>query len=289
MAFLQVVGELFGFSDSKGWVLEGQDPGFTTKFAGQHISENMEESIGSVLGDTTTLNKPKPEFQWLHGEAEVFTFTTRLFANNSFKNIKQQVETLKTYARRNADLKRAPRCLFTAGTEVGFTCFVRGIKIKYDELRSDGSIRGVVLDLTLQKLEDTVTKDAATSLASQIKFAAGVVAGVAGLAATAKKLKFIPGGSLHTIDRTIEVKQGYTFESIAAMEYGNASLGDILRRTQPEKANLKVGDKVELVDATEIRQIPITQQAVALKNTQENLALRETFIDKRNRKTTIFV
>lgn len=289
MAFLNVIGELFGFSDSKGWVLEGIDDGFTTKFQGQFISENMEEQIGSVLSETSTVNKSKPDFQWLSGEAEPFTFTSRIFASNSFKNIKQQVEVLKTFARRNADLKRAPRCLFTAGTEIGFTCFVRGVRLRYDELRSDGSLRGVVVDLTLQKIEDTVTKDAATSLASQIKFAAGVVAGVAGIAATAKKLKFIPGGSLHTIDRTVEVKQGFTFERIAQMEYGNALLGDVLRRTQPELANLKPGDKVELVERSEIIQIPITQQAVALKNTQENLALREEFLSLRNRKTTIFV
>src|SRR5690348_203395 len=113
MAFLEVIGELLGFSDRKGWTLEGQDPGFTTKFQGQFISENMEETIGSVLSETNTVNKPKPDFQWLHGEAEVFTFTTRLFATTSFKNIKQQTELLKSFARRQPQLKRAPRCLFT--------------------------------------------------------------------------------------------------------------------------------------------------------------------------------
>lgn len=289
MAFLQVLGELFGFSDNKGWVLEGQDPGFNTKFEGQFLSENMEETIGSVLNETTTVNKSKPDFQWLSGEAEVFTFTTRLFASNSFKNIKQQTELLKSFARRQDQLKRAPRCLFTSGTELGFTCFVRGVRLRYDELRSDGSLRGVVCDITLQKIEDTVTKDAATSLASQIKFAVGVISGVAGIASSAKRLLNIPGGSLHTIDRTVEVKQGFTFERIAQMEYGNALLGDVLRRAQPDKVNLKIADKVLLVEATEIIQIPVTQQAIALKNTQENLALREEFLELRNRKTTIFV
>lgn len=289
MALLEVIGELFGFSDNKGWVLEGQDPGFTTKFQGQFISENMEETIGSVLGETKTVNQPRPDFQWLSGEAETFTFTTRIFASNSFKNIKQQTELLKSFARRQDQLKRAPRCLFTAGTELGFTCFVRGVKFKYDELRSDGSLRGAIVDITLQKIEDTVTKDAATSLASQIKFAVGVIAGVAGIASTAKKLLNIPGGSLHTIDRNVEVKQGQTFERIAQREYGNALLGDILRRAQPQLANLKAGDVVQLVEPTEIIQMTVTPQAVSLKNTQENLALREEILALRNRKTTIFV
>lgn len=289
MAFLEVVGEAFGFSDRKGWSLVGQDAKFTSEFKGQFIVENLDESIGSNLGETTTVGKQKPDLQWLNGETEVVTFDTRLFASNSVKNIKQQIELLKSFARRNDQLKRSPIFLFTAGTEIGFTCFVRGVKLKYDELRSDGSLRGVICSITLQKIQETVTKDAATSLASQIKFAAGVITGVAGIAATIKKLINIPGGSLHTIDRTVDVKQGMTFERIAATEYGNALLGDILRRTQPGMADLKIGDKVQLVEASEIIQIPVTQQAVSLANTREGFALREEFLAKRNRKTTIFV
>jgi len=289
MAFLEVIGELFGFSDAKGWALVGEDPGFSTEFRGEYISENMTESIGSTLGETTTINKALPDQQWLHGESEPFTFTSRLFASNSFQNIKQQIELLKSFARRNKDLKRAPIFLFTAGTEIGFTCFVRGARFRYDELRSDGSLRGAVVDITLQKIEEIVTEAAATSLASQIKFAAGIVSAAPGIASSVGRLLDIPGGSLHTIGQTVTVVDGDTYESIAEKQYGDALLGDILRRTKPDKATLSPNDNVDLVDAVEIASIPVTQQSVSMKNTPENLALREEFLELRERSTTIFV
>lgn len=290
MAFLEVVGELFGFSDRKGWSLIGQDAGIEQlEFKGQFIAENMGENIGSALGETTTVGKGRPNQQWLHGDSETFTFTSRLFASNSFQNIKQQVETLKSFSRRNKDLKRAPIFLFTAGTEIGFTCFVKGVQIQYDELKVDGSLQGIIANITLQKLEEIITGDASTSLASQIKFAAGIVAGAAGILDQVGRVVDIPGFSLHTLDRIVEVVDGDTFESIAAAEYGDALLGDILRRVQPDKVNLVSGDKVQLIEPTEVSEIAVTQQSVALKNTLENLALREEFFELRNRKTTIFV
>lgn len=273
MGFLDIVGELFGFG-GKTWKLTGIDAGFEKEFEGQFLAQEMEETVGAFLGETTTVNKGSPDFQWIRGEAERFSFTTRLWASNSFKNIKQQVNLLKSFARRDTTLKRAPKFLFSAGTEISFTCFVRGVRLRYDELRIDGSLRGAIVDLELQVIEDKAVGNAATSLASQIKFAAGIVVGGVGIAQQVKRLINIPGGSLHTIGRTVTAKQGQTFESIAALEYGNALLGDILRRSQPEIANIKAGDKVNLVEPSEIIQIPITQQSISLRNTQENLSLR---------------
>ena len=288
MGFLDVIGELFGFG-GKTWKLTGTDAGFEKEFEGQFLAQDMEETVGAFLGETTTVNKGSPDFQWIRGEAERFSFTTRLWASNSFKNIKQQVNTLKSFARRNDSLKRAPKFLFSAGTEISFTCFVRGIRLRYDELRIDGSLRGAIVDLELQVIEDKAVGNAATSLASQIKFAAGIVVGGIGISQQVKRLINIPGGSLHTIGKTIIAKEGQTFESIAAQEYGNALLGDVLRRTQPEIANIKPGDRVNLVEPSEIIQIPVTQQSISLRNTQENLSLRELKLVARNRPTTIFV
>ena len=143
--------------------------------------------------------------------------------------------------------------------------------------------------MTLQKIDEIITGDAATSLASQIKFAAGIVVGAAGIASQLGRVVDIPGFSLHTLDRIVTVVDGDTFESIAAAEYGDALLGDILRRVQPDKANLKAGDEVQLIESTEVVEIAVTQQSVALRNTLENLALREEFFELRDRKTTIFV
>lgn len=293
MSFLSVVGELFGFSLGKSWTLSGEDSKFRSLiFEGQFTALNFAERGGNAtMGEANTINSAAPNLQFLSNDAETATFQARLYATDSFQNIKQQIELLRSMKKRDPDLKRNPLMLFTFGTEIQFTCFVRGVDFQYDELRNDGSIRGCIANITLQKIEQTDqgSEAAATSLASQIKFAAGIAAAAAGIAATVKSLIDIPGGSLHTIDRTREAKQGDTFERIAAQEYGNALLGDVLRRAQPDKADLKTGDVVILVDPTEINTIEITPQSVALKATPENNALREEFLELRNRTTTIFV
>jgi len=293
MGFLNVVGELFGFSSTKAWSLSGDDAKFSDlTFEGQFTAENYREAGGGQsLGEASSINKEAPAFQYLNNDGETVTFQSRFYATDSFKNVKQQIELLRSFKKRDPDLKRPPKFLFTYGSETQFTCFVLNVDFSYDELRSDGSIRGVIASVTLQKLEQTLqgSEAAATSIAAKIKAAAGIVAGAAGIVAQVKKRINIPGGSLHTIDRTKFIKSGDTFEGVAQQEYGNALLGDVLRRVQPGKANLKAGDNIILVEPTEINTIEITPQAIALKDTQVNAELREEFLGLRNRKTTIFV
>lgn len=293
MAFLEVVGELFGYSDNKTWSIVGDDVGYEDlQFSGQFPAQNYNERGGNAnLGESTTLNKSEPNYQWLYGDGEIVTFRARLFALNSFKNIKQQIETLKSFKKRKSDLKRPPKFLFSYGTEIQFTCFIRQIDYEYDELRNDGSIRGAIITISLQKLDDTLigTESASTSLASQVKFAAGVVGASAGITNQIKSKIKIPFFSVHTLDKTIKAKEGDTFESIAQKQYGSAILGDLLRNTQPDKVNLKAGDDVILLDPIEINEIAVTQRSTPLKATPENSALREEFLGFKNTTTTIFV
>lgn len=288
MAFLDVVGELFGYA-GKGWSLKVEDPGLNLEFKGEFPAQNMTESFGANLGETVTVGKEKPNFQWLSGDASAFTFTGRIFARDSFKNVRQEINLLRDLGKRNQDLKRAPRCTFSAGIDISFICFVRGVRLVYDEIRSDGAARGAICEITLQIIEDVPKEDATVSMASYIKAGIGVAAAAVGIAQTVGSMVDIPGGSLHTINRKYVAKHGDTFESIAKAEYGSARLGDILRRVQPAKEPLVAGVEVMLVDPTEITTIKVTQQAVALKNTPKNLALRNTKLAARNRKTTIVV
>ena len=289
MAFLEVVGELFGFSNNKSWELISQDLASGISFTGQFTPENMRDNGGAIINNTQALNSQSPSKSYGGGENEIFTFNSKLFASDSFTNIKQEIETLKSMSKRNEELRRPPIFLFTAGTEISFTCFVKRIGYDLGELRSDGSLREANISVTLEKIDEQITGNAATSTAAQIKSAAGLIAGAAGIQAQFGSQINIPGGSIHTINRTKVVVDGDTFESIAAAEYGNALLGDILRRAQPELADLKSNDVVKLVEPVEINQIRVTQQGIALKNTPENLALREEFLELRNKKTTIFV
>lgn len=275
---------------AKVWNLEGIDDGFQIKFLGQFIAEGMKENAGSVLSETSTVGKEKPDFQYLRGEGEQFSFSTKMYATNSLVSLRQQIQMLKMFTKRDRNLKRLPRALFTSGTEIALTVFVKSVELAYEELRDDGTIRAVNLSISLQIIDEKLSIDAATSLAQQVKYASGQIGAAAALfSRSARGILNIPGASLHTIGRNTIVRYGDTFESIAAKEYGNALLGDVLRRAQPQKEPIKAGDQITLVDSSEIAQIDVTQQSVFLRNTATNLALRQAKLDLRNRPTVIIV
>jgi len=284
------IGELLGFS-SKTFKIIGLDSGFETEFEGDFIAQNLEETIGAFLGETTTINKSTPAFQWVRGEAETISFTARLWKTSDlFTSINQQLAELKRFARRDSTLKRAPKVQLVIGTDLEFVGFIRGVRISYDEIRTNGALRGAIVDIQFQKTStENEIKDSASNLAGAIKFGAGIIAGGIGIASTVKSLVNIPGASLHTQSRTVNVKDGDTLESIADKEYGDPLLGDVLRRVQPGKATLTPGDEIILIEADEISQIRVTQQSIALKNTPENLDLRDLKLASRNRPTTIFL
>lgn len=286
MALLDVLGELTGFSTpKKAWALKNNDDGSVIR--GQYMPIDYTENAGAQLNDSNTVNQQDPFAQWIGGEVETSSFRVRIFATHSFKQIKNDVAKLKKSIRKpsnpNSPLKRAPIFTFTYGSDIAYTCFVRGLGgIKYDEIRSDGTLRGAEFTLTLRRLETIPTREQGTSLASKIKLAAGAIVAVAGIADVVGLVN-IPGGSLHKIGRKIQAKDGDTFESIAASEYGAADRGDILRRVQPNKANLKPGDSVILVDPVEIFDIEVTPQSVALKDTETVQVVKDKKFEQRNR------
>ena len=74
--------------------------------------------------------------------------------------------------------------------------------------------------------------------------------------------------------KEIIVKQGETFEHIAQKHYGDAHVGDILRRAHYNKplneikSSLETGDVVDLVADDEIFGIAVTPQSIALKDNE---------------------
>jgi len=290
MAFLDVVGELLGFS-SKTFTIVGLDAGFETEFEGEFLAQNLQETIGSFLGESSTVNKEAPTFQWIRGEAETVSFTARIWKSSDlFASVNQEIETLKSFARRDPTLKRAPKVQITIGTDLSFVGFIRGLRFSYDEIRTNGALRGAIIEISFQKtdIRDEL-QDAASNLAGQIKFAVGIIAGGIGIGAQINKLISVPGASLFVQDRVIQAKTGDTYENIAKREYGDPLKGDVLRRIQPDKPDPQPGDDIVLIQASDMNRITVTQQSVALKNTRENLALREEKLAARNRPTAIFI
>ena len=64
---------------------------------------------------------------------------------------------------------------------------------------------------------------------------------------------------------------------------------DILRRAQPDKVNLKIGDEVILLDSTEIAEFEIKPQSIAMKRTKINEDLKAFYFSLRNKHRMLYI
>lgn len=271
------------------WTLKMIDPP-KTEFQGQYIAENAVENISQKLSSVSSVGSAQPNIQYIRNEGETFQFTARVFAEHSGQNILEKIQILKSFVRKNPDLNRSPLFIFNFGLEISFKCFVQSLGgIRYDEPRQDGSLRGAILNIELVKTEiEEDAKAVAMSAAAQAKQAIGIGTAVLGVA-SAGGLIDIPGGSLHTIDKQYTAKNGDTYESISATEYGSAEHGDILRRIHPSMRDLKPNDKVTLVVKNELLSIIVTPQSTALQRDKDAINMRKEKFELRSKSKTIFV
>lgn len=323
------IGVALGFANNKVWRLTSiDDPKF--KFTGQFAAENVQENVGVRQSEVVAPQQTTPLIQFGSGEIETIKFRARIFrtspvAGSAFDalsnpvgtafaalnggagplvsngSVKDQIELLKKFARKeteeaSAAFGRQHRCLLQIGTEFSFEVFCRSPGgITYDDIRSDGTIRGASFEMEFVKIKsENLSQQAGVSTAAKIKSVIGVVTTVAGgisaISATRRdKLVNIPGGSLHRIDKFFVAKAGDTYEKVAAREYGNPMLGVTLRNAQPDKMDLKPDDKYFTVNRREILQIPIEPRAVALRENVETKALLEAFLALRGKSATVII
>lgn len=312
------IGVALGFINNKAWRLRSVDNPDKT-FTGQFVAENVVENVGIRQGETTSPGQQTPLIQFGSGEAETVNFRARIFRTSPVQgalfdalsnpvgtafgvlsgtagpiigngSVKDQIELLKTFARKNEELGRNERLILEIGTELSFEVFLRSVGgIAYDDIRSDGTIRGASFELQFVKIKpENISEQAGVSTAAKIKTILGVVTTVAGgisaiNAPRRDKLINIPGGSLHTIDKFLPAKAGDTYEKIAASEYGNPMLGVILRLAQPENPECVPGKDVITVKRREIVQIPIEPRAIALREGSETKLLLDNFLALRGK------
>lgn len=285
-------GELLGLSTNrKIWSLKMLDEPKTV-FEGQFIAENTNNTIRQVIGESSSVGLATPNLQFIRGEGEVFSFTARLFAEFSNQNVRSRIELLKSFARKDEKLKRSPIFTYNYGKELSFKCFVQSVVgakgVAYDEPRQDGSLRGATFSLNLLIIENIEKDDAARSAASKFKEGVGQGLAILGNIDLATSIN-VPGGSLHTIERKHTVKDGETFESIAAKEYGSPIHGDILRRIHFNLRDPQPGDEVTLVVKEEVLTIKVEPQSVALKRSKKSNEIRAQRFADRGGDKTIFI
>jgi hypothetical protein len=288
------LSEFIGLTPTTTWRLRMLDPPYTA-FVGQFVADNLVEAAGCRIADKASLNKQDTEKVWLGGESNTLSFTTRVWATSTVKSVREPIQQLKSFTKRDDKLKRAPMFVFTSGTDLRFNVFVKSVGgIEYDRPRSDGTIRGATFSMTMLIIEGDIPSEQNTmSLSSLVETGLGIITS-SSLFKTLSSFINVPGGSLHLKGKKVIVKDGQTFEHIAQQEYGDASVGDILRRVHYDnprntiKNSLEVGDYIDLVHESDIFSIKVTPQSIALKSDKVNIDNIKSHFALRSGERTIY-
>jgi hypothetical protein len=191
------------------------------------------------------LNRDKPIAMYTHGTADSFAFGVFLFATEEDDDSpKEKIEVLKSWIRRDSNLARPPIVSFWIGDNqlaFGPAVIVSLGEIKYyDPPKHGGGIRGLATTVTLR-------------------------------AYPAWKLESMPAPET----RYHKVRLGDYFELLAWIEYRAPMLGVELRRRNPDKLYLEVGQTVPLPSAEAIRTVRIQPTSTTFKNTQTTKPSRQ--------------
>ena len=194
--------------------------------------------------------------QWAGGKLETWTFQTRLFSEHRVdRSAAEKLDAIEYLLERQPKMGRPPLVTFYWGIALrhGLTCMIDSIGETFDEIKSDGTLRGVVLDITLKKH-------------------------------TPYKFEQSPT----TRERTPlhEVKHGETYEMIAYRKYGDPLLGVLLRQENPrfpltknapkKVADLQPGEMVKIFSASDMNREKIRPQSHILRT--------DNFINAENRR-----
>jgi hypothetical protein len=222
----------------------------------------LTENMAAAWSSSTGMNRDHPILQYSHGEQNQFSFEARLWAANSDVNIEEQLEALKRATRRDEDLKRPPIWQFTWGTFIDETVVVQSVgNIRYDAIRPDGSLRGVTLAITL-----LVYRTIDVELVAEDR----------------------PTDTFYVV-----TKSGDQWENIAQREYGDAMMGDLLRRRNPALPfpGQNPGKIVKLPKSETLRNEPVEPDSPPLRRTKEGLSLRASLYEARSksRESTIIL
>ncbi len=216
----------------------------TDRVEGQFHAEGLTEEVSSEYSEKFALNRQNPLTQFVHGNTETITFTGRLFAARAFvESVDDQLKKLKSWVRRDAVTGRPPLLSFSLGdghVEME-KCVLQSLSgITYERPTAFGALRHVTFTVNLRKFTDFALP----------KFQ---LPGVGALGSPFGDTRF------HT------ARRGDYYESLTELEYGDALLGDLIRRRNPDKPNIQIGDVIALPSASTIQGQRVTQQSVALK------------------------
>lgn len=221
----------------------------------QFPPESYQEDHSGNWASATSLGRDKPILHFASGEQESFSFEAKLYARHEGESIEDLLDVLKRAPKRDSTLGRPPRWEFVWGSILHETVIVKSVgNIRFDEIRSDGSIRGASLQIELWNFvpNDVELTSPGTP----------------------------PPSTFYVITKTND-----SWEDLALREYRDPRLGDLLRRRNPSLMfpGATPGKIVKLIPEDQLRLDAIEPYSGPLQRTPDGLALRQQVHESRAR------
>lgn len=216
--------------DFRVWHIKNTDTGETLD--GQFEATDLTKTVGSNWSRQSSIGRQHPISQFLNGEADRISFKARFFRRDTTAQVKDDIDLLTSWVKRDLIAQRPPICLFWVGDgSVYMTCVIEGVSnIVYDTLTFGGGVRGATMQVNLVQYTE---------------------------------FKFLTAPAPET--RYAHAEQGAYHELLAVAEYGNPMLGVIIRQRSPTQQTIETGEIVKLPSLEAIQRIKIEPQSSVLR------------------------
>lgn len=213
------------------------------RITGQFPLQEGRHELSAIIPEGGGFSRGNPLIQWVGGSVETFAFQARLFSEHrDDQTARDKFEELKLLRKPHEPMKRPPLTRFFWGDAIpgGMPCFIQSLGgVEYDDIRPDGSIRGVSLNITLKRYTPFTIERVTTSA-----------------------LERTP---------TYTVRDGDTYEMIAQRVWGDPMLGVPLRQQNPRYpmkkwapkliADLQANETIKLYPRRDLDSLPIRPQS----------------------------
>lgn len=226
----------------------------------QFQPESFSRTISSNYASGSSMNRAHPIIQFTNGELEEISFSAQWYSRHKNEDIQPYMDAMAAACRRDPNLGRPPIWAFLWGIPLADQVVVKSIApINIESMKPDGSLRHISFSLTLLRYEqyDIQLTD--------------------------------PNERPHDTFYIV-VQTGDTWESLAARQYGDALKGDLLRRLNPARPFLVVGERVKLLDADRFDDVIVTPDSPPLQRTAEGIrVLQNLYVSRSASKVSLVV
>jgi len=243
------------YLNTRKWSIRNEDTDETLQ--GQFSPQSLTQEVGNNWAQHTALNRANTIIQYLNSKADTLSFQGMFFTRDTSVStlVQERIDKLISWARRDPDLGRPPIVTFWVGNGyITQQSVIEGISgIEWGEADILGHIRTV--SFTVNMIQYIEFDFNATEVRET---------------------------------RYHKARDRDYFEFLTQREYGNPSMGDVIRKRHPELAVLTPGDTVKLPTFAAIRTDKVTQKSIALqgafgrKDTPQRI-LKNAVFDRNNR------